>query len=529
MEIRQPKFEELTNHTGTKDSLEQEYHRNMPIEQFLDYIESGSKKNGESEYSTFKKEDRTYQTNFSNSAYHEMKQQLVPLPYTVITSNNELNGLKNNASSKKSELSDSSSSAIEFSIKMQTDNSQMTSKLNSRPISTQDRAITPDRDGLKDMKNLPPSEQLKTFKTFELSPYTQQTNQNIPSARTQTEFKLTDRTKAPSIPFQISQTSTSSQNSENPDPNLNEFYCDVSDPFTSPHQLYHHSNHAKSIESNSSDDYDNEGTSRKRTKRNEEESLDGGYVGKNTDGQLFKNMFNEECNSDLFSLKRSLPNQKTKTLLEQYMDEDERSTRITPSDPNDLEKHILKPNRGVNFMKHHHLKISNSKDSRIKYSSEKCQQNVTLNSEDKENSRFLSKQLNYQIKRTSEVSKQQFDYLMDNENVKLTTIKKREHCSVTSSLRFGSGNENIMFQNFGSGTGKNNSLNTIPLTLIATSSDQNAPESDDPVKSGREQNDKILSQMSKEQKKEIFMKLTSDNELLNKQIVSFQINLIHLE
>jgi hypothetical protein len=106
--------------------------------------------------------------------------------------------------------------------------------------------------------------------------------------------------------------------------------------------------------------------------------------------------------------------------------------------------------------------------------------------------------------------------------VELTSIKKQNPISVASSIKFQSGNQGHMFKNFNSECSKNDTLSTIPLTLTAANSNETVPKNK-AHKDGMLKNELILSGMTKAQKKEILLKLTSDNEDLQKQIVSFEL------
>jgi hypothetical protein len=103
----------------------------MPIDKFLEYIDTESEKSQsvDIDQDQFKQEIQfdglnseimgTRDTNkiggnYSTSAFDEMKQQLVPLPYTVTTSNNKVPVGKFDAR----KFSESSSSGVEFSIKV---------------------------------------------------------------------------------------------------------------------------------------------------------------------------------------------------------------------------------------------------------------------------------------------------------------------------------------------------------------------------------------------------------------------------
>lgn len=200
------------------------------------------------------------------------------MPYTVLTSNNELEGKFKEPSARQ----DSSSSRTEFDIQVRNDESKLTSLQNTERVPSLGPAST--RRDLNIQRLTTPSDQLKTFKTFEISPYTQGTKENLPSERTYAEFRLTDRNrftdrdakKKLSLPFQISSRSLSSFQ-ESTEQKVEDFESNT-DPFSSDRQLYQHSKcDLNSIESNSSDDYDNEGTSRKRkTDRVEESPLKTG-------------------------------------------------------------------------------------------------------------------------------------------------------------------------------------------------------------------------------------------------------------
>jgi hypothetical protein len=108
----------------------------------------------------------------------------------------------------------------------------------------------------------------------------------------------------------VSQTSQSMQESENQ--NIQDCYDSNQDPFSSSRQLYEHSVHVKSIESHTSDDYDNEGTSRKKKREQEYDSID---QANRAEVKNFKNMFNDPKMGDFFSIKRSMPTTQNVTLI----------------------------------------------------------------------------------------------------------------------------------------------------------------------------------------------------------------------
>ena len=430
-----------SNITNTLDSLEKSYHRNLPIDEFLTYLTSSQKKTSANENVSFvpKKSPRG---SFSTGNYYELKNQMMPESYVVTTSNNNLTYKKEsfkqgNLDQDDQKQSDTDSSALEISIKVDQEDSQM-------DLHTSNGKIQFFKDGIvkKNLFNISgqsksPKNHENSKKVSEMSSITQKTNQHLYSERTQshTDFRLTDRTKTLSIPFQVSGTTNSSHNSEQE----NEVYMQEDlnsvcskNPFCRSGQIYQHSSHIKSLDSNSSDDYDNEGTSSKRKKINQVRDLQQNNLSLKPSTRLYKNMFNDSANPDIFNIKRSLPNASVE--IEKLKNYKVKQSRDSIDD--NIAPYFFKAKQTLKCQKedkfgYYTEKISNIQDDN--------------DSSDKENSYYHSAVHNNNINIDNILNLQdqragldQFDNYLVNNNIDLTSIKKKDHNSIPSSVKFSS-------------------------------------------------------------------------------------------